>query len=69
MTYNYVMQTNNLYTVARAAEVLRLSKRAVQHRIQAGTIHAVKIGEGRTSAYVITPEEIDRLKTEMRVAS
>ena len=68
MTYNYVMHTNNLYTVARAAEVLHLSKRAVQHRISAGTIKATKIGEGRTSAYVISRDEIDRVKREMAAA-
>lgn len=69
MTYNYVMHTTStLYDVARAAEVLHLSKRAVQHRIKAGTIKATKIGTGRTSAYVITAEEIERVRREQDAA-
>lgn len=39
-----------------------MSERAVRHRIVAGTLAATKIGTGRTSAYVITAEEIERVK-------
>lgn len=54
----------NLFNVAQAAEELELTRRAVIHRIHAGTLAATKIGTGRTSAYVITGEEIARLKSE-----
>ncbi len=53
---------SQLRTVAQAAEDLSLTRRAVLHRIQAGTLHATKIGDGRTSAYVITEDEIARVK-------
>lgn len=65
-TYNYVMQSiQNLYSVAQAARELHLSVRAVQHRISKGQIKAEKIGEGRTSAYVITRAEIERVKAQV----
>lgn len=54
---------SQLRTVAQAALALHLTRRAVLHRIQAGTLEAIKIGEGRTSAYVITVEEIERART------
>lgn len=57
------MTTNDILTVAQAAEELNLSIRAVQHRITSGSITATKLGTGRTSAYVITREELDRVKT------
>lgn len=57
---------SQLRTVAQAAEDLSLTRRAVIHRIKAGSIEATKIGEGRTSAYVITEEEIERVKGESR---
>lgn len=53
-----------LGAVAQAAEDLCLSRRAVLHRIQTGTRAATKVGEGRTSSYVITVEEIERAKAE-----
>ena len=58
------MTTNDLLTVAQAAAELDLSPRAVQHRITTGTLAAQKLGAGRTSAYVITRAEIDRVKAE-----
>lgn len=58
------MTTNDLLTVTQVAEELNISVRAVQHRITNGTIAAQKLGGGRTSAYVITRDEIDRVKAE-----
>ena len=52
-------------TVAQAARELHITRRAVIHRIHAGTLAAEKIGDGATSAYVITREEIERAKTEV----
>ena len=57
---------SKLRTVAQAAEDLSLTRRAVIHRIKAGSIAATKIGEGRTSAYVITAEEIERVRGESK---
>jgi excisionase family DNA binding protein len=57
-------QQLDLLTVTQAADELKLSVRAVQHRIRTGTLSATKLGDGRTSAYVITREEIDRAKAE-----
>ena len=54
----------DLLTVAQAAEELNLSRRAVAHRITTGTLLAVKIGDGRTSAYVLTRAEVERAKAE-----
>ena len=50
-------------TVAQAAKALHLSPRAILHRISAGKITASKLGEGRTSAYVIPVSEIERVKS------
>lgn len=58
----------NLLNVRQAAKALNLTSRAVRHRIAAGTLKASKIGDGRTSAYVITREEIERVKAEEAVA-
>ena len=49
-------------TVTQAARVLSLSPRAVLHRITSGKIAASKMGEGRTSAYVIAASEIERIQ-------
>ena len=55
---------SNFYDVKTVARVLRLTPRAVVHRIQAGAIAATKIGAGRTSAYVVTAGELARLVRE-----
>lgn len=39
-----------------------LTPRAVLHRITSGKIEASKLGEGRTSAYVIAASEIERIQ-------
>lgn len=49
-------------TVAQAAAELKITGRAVRHRIEVGTLAAEKIGDGRTSAYLIPREEIERAK-------
>lgn len=51
-------------TVAQTAAELHITRRAVIHRIHAGTLAATKIGEGRTSAYLIARSEVERAKTE-----
>lgn len=63
------MTTNDLMTVAQAARELNLSVRAVQHRIKTGTLTAQKLGDGRTSAYVITRAEVERVRAENTAAS
>lgn len=54
----------NLLTVAQAAQELHITRRAVIHRIHAGTLMASKIGDGATSAYLIARDEIERVKSE-----
>ena len=39
-------------------------KRQVLHRITTGTLAATKIGDGRTSAYIVTRAEVERAKGE-----
>lgn len=51
----------DVVSVAQAAVELNLTDRAVRHRIKAGTLAATKLGPG-TSSYVITREEIERVK-------
>lgn len=51
-------------SVAQAAKVLHITPRAVLHRISAGTLAATKLGEGKTSAFLITRAEIERAKAE-----
>lgn len=55
-------------SVKRVGEALGLSGRAVLHRIAKGEIAATKIGEGRTSAYVVTATEVERVKAERAAA-
>lgn len=60
---------SNLLSVAEAAESLNLTRRAVLHRIAAGTLKAQKVGAGRTSAYVIESVEVDRHKAEAQAVT
>ena len=55
------MSNTDLLTVKQAAELLGISRRAVIHRITAGTLAATKLGPS-TTAYVIERAEIDRVK-------
>lgn len=61
--------TPDLLTVAQVARELNLSVRAVQHRITAGAIEATKLGEGRTSAYVVTRAEVERIRAVRTAAA
>ena len=56
--------TPDLLTVRQAAHELGLSPRSVLHRITTGTIGATKIGDGRTSAYIVTRAEVERVREE-----
>ena len=49
-------------TVTQAARELNLTRRAVVHRIAAGTLAAAKVGDARTSAYIIERAEVERIK-------
>lgn len=46
----------------QAASALGLTRRTLIRRIENGQIEASKLGTGRTSAYVITADEIERVK-------
>ena len=52
-----------LLSVNETAGELSITPRAVRHRIKTGTLIATKLGPG-TAAYVITREEIERVKNE-----
>lgn len=56
--------TPDLLTVRQAAHALGLSPRSVLHRITTGTLAATKIGDGRTSAYIVTRAEVERVREE-----
>ncbi len=58
--------TSGLLTVTQAAEELKITRRGVLHRIRTGTLAAEKLGEGRTSAYVIRADEVARAKSAPR---
>ena len=49
-------------TVTQAARELNLTRRAVVHRIAAGTLAAAKVGDARTNAHIIERAEIERAK-------
>ena len=49
-------------TVTQAARELNLHRRAVIHRIAAGTLAATKVGDARTNAYIIERAEVERIK-------
>lgn len=61
-------QLPEVCSVAQAAAALHISERAIRHRIKAGTLAATKLGPG-TAAYVITREEIERAKGEVKAAT
>ncbi len=48
-------------TVEVAARRLGLSRRAVLYRIAKGQLKATKIGAGQTSAYLIEPDDLQRM--------
>lgn len=53
-----------LLSVAQAAEELGVPIRTLQYRITTGKVAATKVGDGRTSSYVLTRAEVDRLLAE-----
>lgn len=53
--------TDDFLSVAQAAAELKITDRAVRHRIKAGTLAATKLGTG-TASYVITRAEVERAK-------
>ena len=55
------MSNTDVLTVKQAAELLGISRRAVIHRIMAGTLAATKLGPS-TTAYIIDRAEIERVK-------
>ena len=55
-------------TVKQAFEKTGIPVRTLLNRIKAGTVQADKIGDGRTSAYLIPTEEVDRLVAEVEAA-
>lgn len=58
----------DLLSVAQAAKELSLANRTLHHQIANGKVVATKIGDGRTSAYVITRAEVDRVKADRDAA-
>ena len=52
----------DLLSVSQAAEELGKPNRTLHYWIATGKIAATKIGDGKTSAYVITRAEIERVK-------
>jgi len=59
----------DLLSVTQAAELLGIPPRTLHHRISTGKIQASKIGDGLTSAYVITRAEIDKQLDKAKAAS
>ena len=55
------MQKNtDLISAAEAAQILRISVRAVQHRIAAGSLPAQKL-PGKTGAYILDRAEVEAI--------
>lgn len=54
----------DLLSVNQAAAELGMRPRTLHQWITAGKVAATKLGDGRTSAYVITRAEVDTLKAE-----
>lgn len=51
-------------SVTQAADELGLAPRTILHRISAGQLVAQKMGDKRTSAYLISKAEVERVKAE-----
>ena len=58
----------DLLSVTQAAAELGIPTRTLHHRITTGKVAAIKVGDGRTSAYVITRAEVERLLAESSAA-
>lgn len=51
--------------VTEAARELQIDRRTLIRWIAAGDVKAEKVGSGRTNAYAITRDELDRVKAEV----
>lgn len=60
--------TPQIVTVAVAAEEWHVDRRTALRWIASGKVSAEKIADGKTNAYVITREEVDRVKAEVVAA-
>lgn len=63
---NFAVMRNppDLLTVAQAAAELGIAPRTVLHRISLGKLAAERHGTGKTSAFIITRAEVERVKAE-----
>lgn len=59
---------SQIVTVAVAAEEWRVDRRTALRWIASGKVAAEKIADGKTNAYVLTREEVDRVKAEVVAA-
>ena len=60
--------TPQIVTVAVAAEEWGIARRTALRWIATGKVTAEKIADGKTNAYVLTREEVDRVKAEVAAA-
>ena len=60
--------TPQIVTVATAAEEWGIDRRAALRWIAAGKGAAEKIADGKTNAYVLTREEVERVKRAKEAA-
>jgi excisionase family DNA binding protein len=58
------MTNTDVLSVQQVAKELNLSRRAVIHRIDAGTLAATKLGDSRTHGWVVARTEVERVKAE-----
>ena len=56
---------SQIVTVAVAAEEWHVDRRTALRWIASGKVSAEKIAGGKTNAYVLTREEVDRVKAEV----
>lgn len=61
-------RTPQIVTVAVAAEEWGIDRRTALRWIAAGEVAAEKIADGKTNAYVLTREEVERVKREKAAA-
>ena len=59
---------SQIVTVAVAAEEWGIDRRTALRWIATGKVAAEKIAGGKTNAYVLTREEVDRVKAEVAAA-
>lgn len=59
---------SQIVTVTVAAHEWGVNRRTARRWIETGRVEAEKIAGGKTSAYVLTREEVDRIKAEVTAA-